>query len=142
MLGAELFRAGRAPIVVFTGGKPRGDTAPCPIARVMAALAIQLGVPRENVLVEDRSRNTWENATYTSSLLRPRGIHRVLLVTDSVHMRRAQACFRTQGFETGRASVPSRQLHPNNLYLLQETVHEYLGYWYYRLTKRIHGGRS
>jgi uncharacterized SAM-binding protein YcdF (DUF218 family) len=130
--GVELYRKGRAPLLVFTGGRTQtsGEKS---IAHEMGNLARSLGVPAENILEETESKTTWENALYTSSLLKSRSIHRVVLVTDSLHMRRAEACFRHFGFEIERASIPQVCVDSSNLEMLLQAFHEYVGSLYYWL---------
>jgi uncharacterized SAM-binding protein YcdF (DUF218 family) len=139
IIAARLYRAGRAPLVLFTGG-PIGAPPPCTVAGAMASLGEELGIPHDHVLLEERSRNTWTNAVYCAQMLRARQVSTILLVTDSIHMRRAEACFRRQGLSVGRYSVPAIQLYGNNLELLRAVIHERVGYWYYRLKGLIPGG--
>jgi uncharacterized SAM-binding protein YcdF (DUF218 family) len=54
---------------------------------------------------EERSRNTLENAAYTADLLRPLGITRIIVVTDSFHMTRALWSFRRAGLEPTAAPI-------------------------------------
>ena len=129
LLGIHLYKQRRAPLLTFSGGM---DESSCPEATIMASIAEDMGVPGDAVLMEKSSGNTWENALMTSKLLQPRGIRRILLVTDAMHMRRAAACFRHVGFEVERASVPIFRRVRFNPALLLEIVHEYLGWWYYR----------
>ncbi len=49
--------------------------------------------------MDDRSRDTAENAVRMGQLLRPAGVRRIALVTDATHMERAAAAFRAAGFE-------------------------------------------
>jgi len=56
------------------------------------------GVPRGRVLLENKSRNTAENATLTRDLVQPKPGERWLLVTSAAHMPRAMGCFRKAGF--------------------------------------------
>jgi uncharacterized SAM-binding protein YcdF (DUF218 family) len=49
--------------------------------------------------VDDRSRDTRENALHMAQLLRPAGVRRIVLVTDASHVPRAAAEFRAAGFE-------------------------------------------
>lgn len=49
--------------------------------------------------VEDRSRNTEENAVFTGALLVPHGVHTIALVSEASHLPRAAAMFRDQGLE-------------------------------------------
>ena len=131
MLAVHVYEQGRAPLVVFAGGKP--EHSPCTVGDVMAALAEQLGVPREAILVESRSSSTWENALFTWDLLQPRGVHRILIVTDALHVPRCEGAFRKVGFEIGSVSVPVVQVSPSNLAMLRMAAHEYLGLIYYRM---------
>lgn len=56
------------------------------------------GVPRTRVTLENRARNTVENATFTKALVQPKPGERWLLVTSAQHMPRAIGCFRRIGF--------------------------------------------
>jgi uncharacterized SAM-binding protein YcdF (DUF218 family) len=91
---AELFVAGGAPRVVVTGGTTNG--APRSEAAAMAEALVAGGVPPAAIVVEDRSRTTAENATYTAELVDAR---RVWLVTHAFHARRAAHLFRRAGFD-------------------------------------------
>ena len=93
---ARLYHAGKAPIVVMSGG---ADLALGPVseAQSMRDFINDLGVPRAAVLLESGSRNSRENAQFVAVLLKQRQIDRVLLVTSALHMRRALAHFRAEG---------------------------------------------
>lgn len=91
---AALWRAGGAPIVVVSGGITHG--AARAEADVLAEAMRGAGVP--DVLVENRSRTTRENARFTRELLAPRGASSVWLVTQPFHGRRAARVFRAAGF--------------------------------------------
>lgn len=59
---------------------------------------ISMGIPATDILIETRSRNTRENATFTKILLDDLpGAERCLLITSAWHMRRSLACFRKAG---------------------------------------------
>lgn len=92
---AALFHAGGAPIVVASGGVTHG--ARRAEASVLAEAIRAAGVPE--VLVEDASRTTADNARRTAALLAPRGARRVWLVTQPFHGRRAARVFRAAGLE-------------------------------------------
>ncbi|HWI81427.1 YdcF family protein [Ramlibacter sp.] len=94
---ARLYRAGKAPLVVLSGGSARPGQAP--EAQVMGQLLSELGVPATALATEPRSITTTENAAYTAQLLRQRHIGRILLVTSALHMSRARALFERQGLE-------------------------------------------
>jgi uncharacterized SAM-binding protein YcdF (DUF218 family) len=58
-----------------------------------------LGLARERIVLEDKSRNTRENASFTRNLVDPKPGERWLLVTSAWHMPRAMGVFRKAGFE-------------------------------------------
>lgn len=98
LYGARLYQQGLAPVIVASGGNlPWTDTASSP-AEGMAAILTAIGVPREAILLEDRSLNTFENAVRTRELLEPLGVDHILLVTSALHMPRALRLFENQGF--------------------------------------------
>jgi len=96
---ARLFRRGVAPLVQVAAGLPGLSGPDDPTAESdMTTLLREFGVPREAMLEERRSRNTYENALESRRLLEPRGIRRIVLVTSAVHMQRAVATYCAQGF--------------------------------------------
>ena len=68
---AELYHRGYAPKILFTGGLGRNTEGmlPEPEAVRFAKTAMECGVPAEDILLEDRSRNTKENIEFTRELL-------------------------------------------------------------------------
>lgn len=101
--GARAWLAGRAPIIILSGGRGRpGHTE----ADLMADAIGKLGVPSSALLLERHSRNTRDNAVFTARLARQRGVHRILLVTSSLHMPRASLLFRDEGVRVVPVSVP------------------------------------
>ena len=97
---ARLLHEARAPRIVVSGGRldPTG-TIDGDAAHEMAEILGRLSVPSDAILLEARSRNTYENAVETRRVLAPLGANRILLVTSALHMPRAAALFRAQGFE-------------------------------------------
>lgn len=93
--GVELYERGLAPILVVTGGSVRPTEA-----EVMARYARRLGVPPEAIVVEDRARDTAENARFTvEALCRDRDLcaPHVIVVSSPYHLRRAVTLFRCAG---------------------------------------------
>lgn len=108
---AELYLARRAPKVLLSGGALEGDVSE---ARGMAAAIRQLGVPESALLLENASRSTYENAQLSAEEIRRHGIKSILLVTSAVHMPRAMAVFRTEGFAVTAAAVPRQIVLPDD----------------------------
>lgn len=87
--------------------------------------------------LEERSRNTRENARNSAALLRRKGIAEVLLVTDRAHMTRAMLCFRKQGISVQAAPVerlpaPAWMPSAGALLLLPEIWYEWLALLWYQ----------
>jgi len=90
-----LYVAGGAPRVIASGGITQG--AHRSEASAIAEALTARGVP--DVLVEDASRTTRENARLTAALLAPLGARSVWLVTQPFHTRRAVRLFRRAGLD-------------------------------------------
>lgn len=97
--GAQLYRAGRAPWLIVSGGTSAWSQSDESEASAMQTFETDLAVPASAVLLETQSRNTQENALYTKQLLDEHHLGKILLVTSAVHMPRALALFRAQGID-------------------------------------------
>lgn len=120
-------------------GEADGATAP----RLLEAL----GVERERMLMEDRSRDTYENAIFTRELVDPQPGETWLLVTSAFHLPRSMMLFRRAGFDVVpwptdyRTTGDDRPgLSRNNVvHTLQTTglaLREWIGLVAYRVTGR------
>jgi uncharacterized SAM-binding protein YcdF (DUF218 family) len=63
----------------------------------MAETLERLGVPREHILVEDRSRTTRDEAVIVREMLAAHPVDQVVLVTSQIHMRRSVGAFQAAG---------------------------------------------
>lgn len=78
------------PVIVSGGAVFKGRKAEAPIAK---RFIVDLGVPANRVIIEDKSRDTIENAKYTVEICKKFGYKKPLLVTSASHMRRAVMSF-------------------------------------------------
>lgn len=96
--GAELFLEGYAPLIIFSGnvGRLTKGVWGEPEAEIFAREAIKIGVPKDKILIEDKSNNTGENIRFTEKLLEGRGIqaNSFILVQKPYMQRRAYATFK------------------------------------------------
>ena len=90
----RLYKKGFAPKIIMTGGV--GDNPPSE-ARVSADLAVQNGVPREDIIEENKSTSTWENAAFASGICKKNHWKSVLIVSDPFHLWRARRNFERNG---------------------------------------------
>lgn len=89
--------------VLTSGGLHRGTIAPSEAALMGKVLREDFALPAP--WLEEQSRTTWENATYSAALLNPMGKQRILLVTHAWHMRRSVWSYQQQGLAVTAAPV-------------------------------------
>lgn len=96
----------RKPVIIVSGGQ--GDDELISEAEAMARYLIDKGVPADSILLENKSRTTFENLIFSKELIRVQGLEqdRVLLVTNSFHALRAGIYMKQVGLK-GR-SIGSR----------------------------------
>jgi uncharacterized SAM-binding protein YcdF (DUF218 family) len=90
--GLALYDAGKAPLLVVSGG---GEP---PVALAMAEAALAAGVPADAILAEAGSHSTLQNALFTADFADIDKEAPILLVTQRYHLPRAWASFRWAGF--------------------------------------------
>jgi len=143
---AKLSRAYPQARIVFSGGDADLFADGRTEAEFIGPLLDAFGVPRARVMLEDRSRNTAENAAFSKALGQPKSGERWLLVTSAWHMPRAVGCFRRIGFDveayptawrTRRTGVTLFDRMSAGLLAFDLAVHEWAGLASYWLTGRI-----
>jgi uncharacterized SAM-binding protein YcdF (DUF218 family) len=95
----DLYKAKYAPKILFSGGTDREDNIN--EAKTMKKLAIALGVPSEDILLETRSTSTYENILFSQKILRSLHLKSVILVTDPFHSARAELVSKKLGLSFG-----------------------------------------
>ncbi|KQU89943.1 hypothetical protein ASD99_16180 [Mesorhizobium sp. Root695] len=134
--------------VVVSGGtgelflEGEGDAATAP--RLLTAL----GITTDRLILENKSRNTYENAVFTKELVTPKPGETWLLVTSAFHMPRAKALFDKAGFATvpwpvdyrtsGREGIGLFRDNPaDSLQATTTAIREWIGLIAYWLSGRI-----
>ena len=103
LAGLDLYRAGKAPRLLFTGGSSPFRPGQPPEGQRYLREALQLGIPATAMASTPPVVNTAEEAIAIRDLLVPpsspssEATPRILLVTSAFHMRRAQRLFERQG---------------------------------------------
>lgn len=149
---AQLYRDGKAPIIILSGGNIDwlSDSSSTP-ADQMAEVLTFLGVPSSAMILENTSKNTYENAVNAKEIISENGFETVLLVTSAMHMPRSVMLFEKQGIHVIPipvdysivAEAESDQsfldvlfgLLPNagSLAITTNVMKEYIGIWVYSL---------
>lgn len=94
------------------------------------------GIPKTALSGERCSQSTEENALFSSALLYPEQVQKILLVTDTPHMMRSMLMFRALGFEVipYPISLPDHWSNRLKSWIL---LREYLGLATYTLSDRF-----
>jgi uncharacterized SAM-binding protein YcdF (DUF218 family) len=136
LYGVVLYRRGLAPVIVLSGPANRAGIVE---ARVRADLARTLGVPATAIVTLEEARTTREEARDTAAVLRPRGLLRVLVVSDSLHLVRGVGVFEQAGFVALAAPVDevfqSDDKPEDRLQLARNALREVVARVYYRLAR-------
>jgi len=130
----QLYEAGLAPVVVFTGGirRPEGPSA----GSQMGQYAVGLGLPEQAVRVEGLAQSTLQNALFTLALAPD--AQRFIVVTEAFHLPRAWISFRwaakvlglpDQRFDLAM-SEDVRRVPPDNAVNWRILTRESLAIWF------------
>lgn len=116
LYAAQLYREGKAPVVIASGGRIDWRGGGLAESSDMADIIVSLGVPNAAILQDSKSLNTYQNAVNVRQIMQERGIRRVLLVTSAMHMPRSLRIFQRQGIE----AIPA----PTDFLITQQEINE------------------
>lgn len=142
-----LYKSGRIGKIIFTGGSGSIEFPEKREGTYVKKYLNAIGIADSSLVVENNSRNTYENAVFTKKLLDSLNVKgHFLLVTSAYHMPRAMAVFKKAGFDnlspyqvnkvSGlRRYTPDHLLVPSSdaLFSLQFLIHEWVGFVTYKL---------
>jgi len=132
--GSELYLQEMAPILIFSGGLGRltNEIWTESEAEKFASIAKKMGVPKESILIENKSTNTGENVLYTQQLLKEKGLDpQSFIVVQKPYMeRRSYATFK-KNWPNKRLAVTSPQIsfeeYPNDEIPLESVINIMVG---------------
>ncbi|WP_437591040.1 YdcF family protein [Sorangium sp. So ce1000] len=135
LAAARVYREYGFGHVIISGKDVRGT--PTELASGMADLLVELGVPRKKIILETESRDTRENALYSTRIARDLSADAVVVVTSALHMPRSLRMFERAGLGVLPAPVRFQSLPPEGLQQLlpvslslmrsHRAVHELVG---------------
>jgi len=145
MQAIELYKTGRIKKLFFTGGSGSLVYKENKESQMVKRFLTSIGIPEQDIIIEDESNNTHENAQFSKIILMHNFNHgKFLLITSAFHMRRAVACFYKQEiiatpYSVDRYSGPRKyqfdhMFIPNSetLFNWDSLVHEVIGYLVYK----------
>ena len=130
------------PIIV-SGGK--ADKSRSSEALIAKRFLVDLGVEEGQIVIEEKSRDTYENAKYTREICLRNGYKNPILVTSASHLKRSLLSFRKIGIDMvpypanfKSKGVKNYQLYSylprsGSLMITSDALHEYLGILFYNL---------
>ena len=134
---------GKAKLMIC-GGKTRPEEAGTSEAEAMAEFFRGQGVPESQIVLEDRSKSTYENARYASEIIAD---GRVGLVTSGLHLYRAKICFEKFGTQVLPIGCDYSEWDPNPVLWwvpsvgaladVNSAVHEWVGIVWYKVSGKI-----
>ncbi|MDD5431481.1 MAG: ElyC/SanA/YdcF family protein [Candidatus Omnitrophica bacterium] len=140
----KLYKSGFAPYIIFSSGYQFYFKEP----DIMKALAVSLGVPAENIIIEEKANNTYKNVLYCKKILNQKGWHKILLVSAPYHMKRVSLVVNKIAPDLKVIFVPMPNsgfyrhndfsiMHPNERQLsviqFKSFIHEYVAIIVYKL---------
>jgi uncharacterized SAM-binding protein YcdF (DUF218 family) len=140
--------------IIFSGGSGNLISGDAREADYASAVFESLGVPKQHLTMERRSRNTQENAEFSKAIAAPKSGERWLLVTSAYHMPRSVGLFRKAGFAVepypvdwrvgGRADILTfSSLSSEGLDRVDTGIREWMGlaaYWISGKTRELFPG--
>jgi uncharacterized SAM-binding protein YcdF (DUF218 family) len=148
----QLYRMGKIKKILISGGQGLNPVNEQSEAELLQRFLIMTGMPDSDILIEDQSKNTAQNAQFTKAFLEQNNIsadQEFLLITSAFHMYRAKRCFDKAGLNTQtfpadyyshdvKYDLPSI-LYPTaeSLIIWNKLIKEWLGIAMYKLAGYI-----
>lgn len=147
----ELYKMGKIKKILFVGGSGDIRHPELKEGRFVLRYLQTIDIPERDILIENESKNTRENALFTKAILDKAEIKGpFLLITSATHMRRSLACFEKAGlqadaYSTDRYTGKKRVFYIEHLLLPNVEVfrkwdvliHEWVGMITYKLAGYI-----
>ena len=132
----ELYQKGYAHHIIFSSGYAYLLKE----AQVMKELAMSLGVPEQNIDIEDKAGNTYENIKFSSDIIKSHHFKNIIIVSSPYHLKRTQLVAQKQFpkdikfiLSPVRTSMFFDSLKENiNFSQIKTLIHEYAALIYYK----------
>jgi uncharacterized SAM-binding protein YcdF (DUF218 family) len=132
--GADIYMQGYAPIIIFSGGlgKLTKDMWTGTEAELFATIALDKGVPREAIFIENKSTNTGENILFTQQLLQEKklNVESFIVVQKPYMERRSYATFKKHWPEKKllvTSPLVTFEEYPNDLISVEKLINMMVG---------------
>lgn len=131
----ELYKAHYAPKLLVSGGIDKEDNAN--EAQEMKKIAVSLGVPEQDILLESKSTSTYENMLLSKKTLDDAQMNSIIIVTEPFHLPRALLAAKKVGLNAVGSPAVKSVCWANNKYFTMYFAKEPLAIMYYKLRNRV-----
>ncbi|MFN0047837.1 MAG: YdcF family protein [Cytophagales bacterium] len=141
----QLYKMRKIKKILYTSGSASLTGNKLAEADQAKKLFYILGVAKDDLILENQSRTTYENALYSAIILkRDYADMRYLLITNGLHMKRGMACFEKQAIECTPFPIENDGAYDEKewdtyvipkIYVMvgwERFFHEYVGFWSYK----------
>ena len=104
-----LYQTGYVRKLIFTGGTPKsGYETEAEVAR---NFALKQGIPEQDILIEMRSKDTYQNLVNTRFLMQKHHLRDIVIISDPLHIARAMAIAEDLDIKANYSPTPTSRYH-------------------------------
>ena len=132
-----LYNEGYADTILLTGGYSPGNAQSD--AAIAGAYLEALGIPAEDILLEEKSTITQENLEFAKEIMENKNLSTAILVSDPLHMKRSMMMAKDYDIEAFPSPSPTTryQTWRSKLPFLARETFFYVGYQVYRIFVKV-----
>jgi uncharacterized SAM-binding protein YcdF (DUF218 family) len=132
----SLYKNRYAPKILMSGGTDKEDNEN--EAETMEKIAMEAGVPKADILMENKSTSTYENLVLSQKVMNKAGLHSAIIVTDPYANARAERVALKLRYAYSLSPASSSPCwDQNNYFANQSTLEEPLALIGYKLSNKI-----
>lgn len=141
--GIRLQKELNLPLIVSGRGNDQKNNS---TKAVLIRYLSDLGVSRGQIIIENKSKDTFENARYSSEICKEKGFKNPILITAASHMKRSVLCFKREGYQVIPFPVDFytwngkkykwKSFLPDDYRKSSIALHEYFGLLFYRVVNQ------
>lgn len=140
-VASKLYKEKKADLIILSGGNVFNEFYIKPESHYIKEWLVDIGIPENAIIIEDKSRTTYENYLETEKILLEKKIKVAILMTSAIHMPRSMQIFsksKTQLIAVPSDIITTKKLQPrelriipsvDSLALTTKALHEYYGMW-------------
>jgi uncharacterized SAM-binding protein YcdF (DUF218 family) len=132
---AALYKEGYAPKIIVSGGNDHEDNAN--EAETMRKIAMEQGVPKQDILLEKAASSTYENIRLSQPIMKSNKLRSVILVTEPFHIARASLVTQKQGVQHSISPAMKSPCWQPNKYLSKYFLKEPVAVIMYKLQNKL-----